>query len=227
MQTRSRGGNETRRKYYPVFLSLAGRKAVVVGGGRVAERKVLSLLDADADVTVVSPALTPRLLKEKTGGRIAHIARAYRTGDARGAFLVVAATESADVNTKVAGDATSLVNVVDVPSLCSFIAPSIVKRGPLQLAISTGGVSPALAKSIRRELEKIYGPEFPPYLRFLRRLRTEALKKIGPGKKRERFLKSVASEDVLRMLRRQGLASVTKKVTEEFKKVAAESRQLY
>jgi precorrin-2 dehydrogenase/sirohydrochlorin ferrochelatase len=205
MQTRSRGGNETRRKYYPVFLSLAGRKAVVVGGGRVAERKVLSLLDADADVTVVSPALTPRLLKEKTGGRIAHIARSYRTGDARGAFLVVAATESADVNTKVAGDATSLVNVVDVPSLCSFIAPSIVKRGPLQLAISTGGVSPALAKSIRRELEKIY----------------------GPGKKRERFLKSVASEDVLRMLRRQGLASVTKKVTEEFKKVAAESRQLY
>ena len=142
--------------YYPAFLNLQEKKAVVVGGGKVAERKVLTLLKAGADVTVVSPLLTSRLRKLKEAKRIRHISRTYRFGDLKDSFLVIAATDSPAVNTKVAEGAPALLNVVDVPFECNFIAPSIVKRGPLVFAISTSGTSPAFAKAVRKEIEKAW-----------------------------------------------------------------------
>ena len=196
--------------YYPVFLNLNGKKAVVVGGGRVAERKVLSLLSAGADITVISPSLTGRLKRALSGGRIRHLARVYRKNDLKGAFLVIAATDSPETNRRVSVDAPSLVNVVDVPAECNFITPSVVRRGPLLLAISTSGTSPALAKTLREELQKSYGPELSEYLKFLKGIRTKAMTAIPQKDKREDFLKGLASEEILALLRTKGFDAVRK-----------------
>lgn len=205
--------------YYPAFLNLLGKKAVVVGGGSIAERKILSLLKVGADITVVSPVITARLSKEETKKSIKHIARCYRKGDLRGSFLVVAATDNPSVNTRVAKDAPSLVNVVDIPGECSFIAPSVIKRGPLTIAISTGGVSPAFSKTIRQELENIYGPETGKYLIFVKDMRKKALAGISDKKRRERFLKDLASVKVLQDLRTKGFQNIRKLVEERFAKL--------
>lgn len=180
--------------YYPIFLTLKGKRCIVVGGGRVAERKTLSLLKTEADITVISPDITKRLKREKENKRIRHIQRAYRNGDLKNAFLVIAATDSRNINRKISEDAPYLINAVDMPSLCNFIVPSIVKRGPLTIAISTSGVSPSIAKAIRKELERFYGPEFARYLRSLEKIRPKALSEIKNKKDRERFLKKLGTE---------------------------------
>ncbi|MGE5299502.1 MAG: bifunctional precorrin-2 dehydrogenase/sirohydrochlorin ferrochelatase, partial [Acidobacteriota bacterium] len=179
--------------YYPAFLNLKSRKAVVVGGGKVAERKVSALLKAGADVTVISPSIAPGLQKELSRKRIIHLSRTYRRGDLRGALLVIAATDSPETNRRVSKDAPALVNVVDVPAECNFIAPSVVRRGPLLLAVSTSGTSPALARTLREELEKSYGPDLSEYLRFVRKVRAKAMTAIPEKDKREAFLKGLAS----------------------------------
>lgn len=191
--------------YYPAFLNLAGKKTVVIGGGRVAERKILSLIKAHAKVKVISPYLTKRLEREKLKGKIKHVCRNYKKGDLTNAFLVITATDSLRINEKISHDAPCLVNVVDMPDLCNFIVPSLVKRGHLQFAISTSGMSPAFAKSIRKELEDIYGLEFSEYLRLLKIIRKRALHELRDKKKRTEFLKSIASEKIIRMLREKGL----------------------
>jgi len=205
--------------YYPAFLNLHGKKAVVVGGGNIAERKALSLLKAGAIVTIVSPAITARLSKEKEKKNLTHIARAYRKGDLRGSVLAIAATDDPFVNTRVAKDSPSLVNVVDVPKECSFIAPSVIKRGPMTIAISTGGVSPAFSKTIRQELEKIYGPEIGQYLSFVGSIRKKALAGISDSKKRERFLKDLASARTVQTLRSAGFEAVRKDIENKLAKL--------
>lgn len=191
-----------RAPYYPVFLDLRGRDCLVIGGGRVAERKALALLRAGARVKVISPSLTPRLGKESAKGGLRHIARRYRKGDLRGAFLAIAAVDSAEENRKVAEDAEGvLLNVVDTPSLCSFIVPSTVKRGPLQIAISTSGASPAMAKAIRKELEALYTARLGRYLSALGEKRREVILGVADAGKRRKLLKPLASADVLKRLR--------------------------
>jgi precorrin-2 dehydrogenase/sirohydrochlorin ferrochelatase len=180
--------------YYPIFLNLKKKKCVVVGGGKIAERKVLSLLKANADVTVISPSLTERLKKESSCGKINHISREYRKGDLKNAFLVIAATASDDINKRVSENATNLINVVDTPSMCNFIVPSVIRRGLLTIAISTSGVSPALSKTIRKEIERLYGPAFGRYLGALKKIREKAMIEIKDKKKRERFFKKLAAD---------------------------------
>jgi precorrin-2 dehydrogenase/sirohydrochlorin ferrochelatase len=187
--------------YYPVFLDLRGKDCLVVGGGKVAERKALGLIRAGANVTVVSPALTTRLGKELSRGRIRHKERKFRVSDLRGVFLVIAATDSEADNIKVAGEKGLLVNVVDRPELCSFIVPSTVRRGPLQIAVSTSGVSPAMARAIREELEGLYGGRFGAYLKRVEGMRAKAMSEIKEQKPRERFLKSLASPGVIGRIR--------------------------
>ncbi len=195
-------------RYYPAFLNLEGKQAVVVGGGAVAERKVAMLLRAGADVTVVSPVLSRSLRNQEARGRITAVKRPYRKGDLNGAFLVVAASDDPAVNSRVSADAPGLVNVVDTPHECTFIVPSIVRRGPLTIAISTSGASPALAKSIRKEIEQLFGKEFSSYLSFARKMRAAALKQIPDQRARQRFLKEIGSPRMLRMLRQHGLPDV-------------------
>jgi len=207
--------------YYPAFLNLQGKKVVVVGGGKVAERKVLTLLRAGAVVTVISPLLTKRLHKAKEAGHMSHLSRTYRKGDLKDSFMVIAATDTPEVNTSVAADAPGLLNVVDVPAECNFIAPSVVERGPLVFAISTGGTSPAFAKAVRREIEISYGKVFSDYLGFVKTLRSRAMQEITDKSAREKFLKGLASGDILEALRTKGLDAVKKSVMARFSKLAA------
>lgn len=150
-------------KYYPVCLQIEGRRCLVIGGGKVAERKVRGLLDSGAEVVVVSPELTAGLAQLRTEGLIAWEARGYEADDVAGFFLVMAATDEQAVQDQVQRDANRhniLLNVADVPEKCNFILPALVKRGSLSLAISTSGKSPALAKRLREELQVWLGEEY-------------------------------------------------------------------
>ena len=150
-------------EYYPVCLRIEGKPCLVVGGGRVASRKAAGLLAAGAVVTVVSPELSSSLDALRRRGAVVWEERGYRPGDAAGFFLVMAATDDEGVQRMVYEDAERLnilVNVADVPQRCNFILPALVRRGPLSIAVSTSGNSPALAKKLRRELEKRFGREY-------------------------------------------------------------------
>ena len=139
-------------RYYPAYLDLTGRRCVVIGAGLVAERKVLQLLASEAQVTLVSPTATDELRRLAGEGELRWIKRAYVRGDLAGAMLAIAATDEEEVNRQVHAEAErekTLLNVVDVTPLCGFIAPSVVERGPVTVAISTGGASPALARKVR------------------------------------------------------------------------------
>ncbi|HDK81611.1 MAG TPA: bifunctional precorrin-2 dehydrogenase/sirohydrochlorin ferrochelatase [Nitrospirae bacterium] len=206
-------------RYYPAFLDLSDRKAVVVGGGKVAERKVRSLVKAGALVEVVSPDLTTGLKTLCDQGKIRHKKRKYRSGDLRGAFIVIAATSSDAVNTKAAQDAEHLVNIIDMPADGNFIVPSLVRRGNLTIAISTEGVSPAISKAVRKEIEQKYDAEFARYLRFVESLRKKAIKEIKDAKKREMFLKSLASTEILATLRNRGFGAASGEVLKALDKV--------
>ena len=144
---------------YPIFLDLSGRRCVVVGGGAVAMRKARKLLQAGAEVVVVSPAVLSEL--ESIGAEIRY--RPYEAGDLEGADLAFTATDSREVNAAVAREARErgvLVNSADKPSEGDFAVPSTLRRGGLQVAVSTGGASPTLARRIRKELEASFGPEW-------------------------------------------------------------------
>ena len=142
--------------YYPVYLNLKGRRCVIVGGGTVAEGKISRLLDSGADICVVSPDATPGIRQFVADGAVRWEQRRYERGDLEGAFIAIAATNVREVNRSIFEEAEQrgvMLNAVDDPPNCSFIAPSIVQRGPVTLAISTGGVSPALARKLRESLQ--------------------------------------------------------------------------
>lgn len=148
---------------YPICLELGGRRCVVVGGGAVAGQKVDGLLDGGGEVVVVSGNVAPGLVKLEVGGQISVIARDFRPGDLAGAFLAIAATDDPEVNAAVHEEAVAsgvLVNSVDDIVHCQFSVPSIVRRGELTVAVSTGGRAPALSKKIRRMLSAQLGPEY-------------------------------------------------------------------
>lgn len=141
--------------YYPVFLNLADKRCVIIGGGTIAQGKIGGLLQAGCRITVISPDATPGIRQAAQRGDVTWLERTYQPGDLEGAFIGVAATNVWHVNREIYEEAERLgvlLNVVDDPDLCSFIAPSVVKREPVTLAISTGGASPALARKLRETL---------------------------------------------------------------------------
>jgi precorrin-2 dehydrogenase / sirohydrochlorin ferrochelatase len=150
--------------FYIACLKLSGRRCVVVGGGEVGLEKVEGLLACDADVTLVAPEAVPALEALAAEGSISWTQRPYAgRDDLEGVFMVIASTDDTDVNIAVYDDAerrAMLVNVVDVPPLCNFILPAIVRTGPLAIAISTAGASPALAKRMKREVSELFGEEY-------------------------------------------------------------------
>ena len=168
--------------YYPVFVNLQGKHCLVVGGGEIATRKVQGLLEAEARVVVVSPHLSQPLADLTAQGLIGYRSRPFRADDVVDCALVIGATDQPDVNMavyKAARDHHVWVNIVDTPEACDFIAPAIVRRGDLQIAISTGGQSPTLAKRIRVQLEELYGSEYARLLETLGRERKRIRHLIG------------------------------------------------
>ena len=192
-------------KYYPVNLDLRGRRCVVVGGGQVAERKTLSLLEAGADVTIVSPSLTPKLTDLVASGKLQQVPVSYQEAHLAGALLVIAATNDLAVNRAVALFCRKkgvLVNVAAPPEESSFIVPSVVERGDLVIAVSTSGASPALAKSIRRKLEQQYGAEYELLLTRLAGVRKRLLEEVGSETGRRQVLEAIVDSNVLELLRK-------------------------
>jgi siroheme synthase-like protein len=162
---------------FPVALELTGRRCVVVGDGDAAEAKVAALLEAGAVVTVVGDEPGPVLRDLETAGRIRLRRRPYRRGDLRGAFLAVAATDDRVVNASVHREATKrrvLLNAVDDPGHSHFAVPSVLRRGDLVVAVSTGGRAPALARKLRLDLEEQLGPEYGELVTLLAEARQEA-----------------------------------------------------
>ncbi|MEX0800014.1 MAG: bifunctional precorrin-2 dehydrogenase/sirohydrochlorin ferrochelatase [Dehalococcoidia bacterium] len=165
-------------RYYPVFLDVAGKPVVVIGGGAVAWQKVSGLLEAGADVTVVSPELHPEIESAVAGGRVRHVAREYEPGDLEGYFLAFVGTDDRSINSVVAQegkDRRVLVNAVDDPPFCDFIMPAIARQGDLTVAVSTSGRSPAMARKMREELEAFLTEDFAVMLDLAAEVRKELL----------------------------------------------------
>jgi len=163
-------------RYYPVFLDIAGKPVVVIGGGEVAFRKVDVLLDAGAVVTVVSPALHEGLRALVTAGKVSHIEREYQPGDVEGYALVFVGTDDRSANAAVAREGKERgvwVNAVDDPPNCDFIMPGVVARGDLIVAVSTSGGSPAMARKMREELEMFLTEDYVLMLELAREVRRE------------------------------------------------------
>ena len=189
-------------QYYPAYLELRGHRCVVIGGGEIAERKVATLLAAGARVTVVSPHLSAGLSALADTHEVVHHARPYRRGDLAGAWLAYAATDDDAVHAEIAAEAAEarvFLNVVDRPQLCGFIVPAIVRRGPVAIAVSTGGASPALAKRLARELDDRVGAEWGLAAEVLGKLRRRL---AGTALvERTRIFAALADEPLLQALR--------------------------
>ena len=192
-------------KYYPIYLNIDYQKCIVVGGGEVAYRKACGLKNSGAKVVVVSPEFCDQLLGAKD--IITLKKKEYEESDINNASLVIASTNSEEVNKKVYCDATKRnipVNVVDQPDLCSFIVPSLIRRGDLCISISTGGTGPALARNIRIALEEQFGPEYADFTDLLSNMRQVVLSTITDGAKRKVVLKRLAGNEFLEMVKSKG-----------------------
>lgn len=183
----------------------------------MAERKTESLLAADARVTVISPSLTAGLAQRAAHGTIEHEAREYREGDLAGACLAYAATDDDVLHEAIAAEADAagvLLNVVDRPPWCNFIVPSILTRGDLTVAVSTGGGSPALARRVRQDLERALGPEYERALEILTRLRRHLQERSLSTVERQRILTGLVASDLLDYLRTPDVAAVDRLLAE-------------
>lgn len=186
-------------EYYPIFLKLAEQPCTVVGGGRVAERKVRGLLKCGARVTVISPELTAGLAVLHEQAKIAWLARAFLEGDLAETFMVIAATDDIEVQRLVHGEASRrrlLLNVADVPDLCGFILPATARSGDLAISVSTAGKSPALARKLRLELEKRFGPEYKVLVELLGLLRPAVMTAGRPQPENEALFNRLLHDDM-------------------------------
>jgi precorrin-2 dehydrogenase/sirohydrochlorin ferrochelatase len=165
-------------RYYPIHLDIQNRHCLVVGGGGVGTRKVKTLLKCGAKVTVVSPEISDRLQNLAESARLTLKPRPYQTEDIEGMFLVIGASDDETLNRQISSDAerrNTLCNIADRPEKCNFILPSIVRRDDLVITISTSGRSPALAKKLRKKLERRFGPEYGDFLKLMGAIRSKLL----------------------------------------------------
>lgn len=195
MRGKKKPGRDEAPSLFPIFLKLQGKKCVIVGGGLIGEGKVMGLVRSGARVVVVAPHVRPALQKLAAAGTLTWRKGNFRPSDLRGAFLVVAATDSIAQNRVISRHCQRLgvlCNAVDDPGHCDFFYPAVVRRGALQIAISTDGRSPALAKRLRAELERQFGPEYAAWLEEVGEQRREILSQNLPAARRAKLLEKIA-----------------------------------
>jgi precorrin-2 dehydrogenase/sirohydrochlorin ferrochelatase len=193
---------------FPMFMKLEGRSCLVVGAGAIGEPKIESLLTSGASVRVIAPQVSPAVAEWARTGAIVWEAREFKATDFDGVFLVIAATSSREVNGAIFHEAQQrniLCNVVDDPEYCDFYYPAVVRRGDLQLAISTNGHSPALAQRIRRELETQFGPEYGEWLEELGKIRQQLFASGMNPDERRRLLHELASREAFERMQAAGM----------------------
>lgn len=189
---------------FPLFLKLENRRCLVVGAGSIAESKIAGLVDTGAHVRVVAPEATPQVRAWARARKIDWQQRVFRPADLRGMFLVVAATPSTALHEKIFRAAQRLgvlCNIVDVPRLCDFYYPAVVRRGALQIAVSTAGQSPALAQRLRKELEDLFGPEYEEWLASVGKAREKVHAKKLKAEERKRLLHELVSQEAFKTFR--------------------------
>ena len=179
--------------YYPINLNLSGREVVVVGGGRIAGRKIMGLMEAMAVVTVISPTLTLELTEYAKEGKLTWKERDFTAADIQDAFLIIAATNHPEINQAVykAAAPHQLISLVDDPEKSNFILPAVLNQGKLSITVSTSGASPILAKKIKREIADQYGPEYKEYVDFLYVCRKKILEEISDPKVKKLLLSEI------------------------------------
>jgi precorrin-2 dehydrogenase/sirohydrochlorin ferrochelatase len=191
--------------YYPVYLQLHEQPCIVIGGGKIAEGKVDGLLAGDATVKIISPELTPHLQDLVAQNKIEYVAREYQHGDLSGAFMVICATDKAEINRQVWEEGSAnrqLVNVVDDTPRCNFIAPSILRKGDLTIAISTAGRAPAIAVRLKERLDREIGPEYERFLELAAHLRAPLAKHIPDFETRKALWYELVDSGILDVLAR-------------------------
>jgi siroheme synthase-like protein len=196
-------GFYTKQSHYPLFLDISGRLCIVIGGGRIAERKVAMLLKFNAKVKLISPIMTVVLSKLSKSGKINVIERKYEAGDLDGASLVFAATNRKEINNRIKEEAETkgiLVNVVDDPALCDFIVPSIVKKNPIIIAISTSGVLPALSKKLRKEISAYITEDYIKYVRIIGKFRKFLINNVTDRKIRSEIMTEINKADMKELI---------------------------
>lgn len=191
-------------RYYPVCLDIQNRNCLVVGGGSVGTRKVTTLLNCGAHVTVVSPAASAHLQELANNGSIILKKRFFRSSDLDSMFLVCSATDNQELNRQIHTEAESLgmlCNVADRPEVCNFILPSIVNRGDLIIAISTSGQSPAFAKKLRKDLEKVFGNEYAQFLKLMGAVRKKLLRQDHRPKAHKHLFEQLINGGLVDMIK--------------------------
>jgi precorrin-2 dehydrogenase/sirohydrochlorin ferrochelatase len=190
--------------YYPIFIDIEDRSVVIIGGGEVCTRKAETMLRYGARVTVVSPAFTAELEGWAGEGRVVLQRKRYDPADLDGANLVIASTDDTAINEQIAADCRARrvpVNVVDVTPLCEFIVPAILEKGSVQIAVSTGGKSPALARTLKEDLQRTIGPEYAEVNDALGTLRESAKSVLPTDVDRKKFFDGIIARGILDMLR--------------------------
>lgn len=198
MATLKTSTSNTEKTYYPLFLDIEGKLCVVIGGGAVAERKVLTLLRCRAVVKIISPKLTKKLRTLAENNTIHIDERPYTPGDLAGASLVIAATDDFATNTAIRDESLHNnipVNIVDKPDMCDFIVPSVIRKGPLTVAISTSGTAPVLAKKLRIDLERCIDKDYIKYARILGSFRRYLGETVKDRRKRSLIMEDIKNMD--------------------------------
>jgi precorrin-2 dehydrogenase len=206
-------------RYLPINLDIRGRRTVIVGGGEVAARKCVSLLTCGGDLTVISPRLARSLQEMHAAGTITHVDREYERGDLSGAFLACAAADDSAVNRAVAEEAKALgilADIADAPGIGSFTMPAVVRRGDFLIAVSTGGASPALARRIREQLGKEFGPEYGTATALLGRLREKQLTEMGTSAYNKKVFNELVDHDLPYMIKNNSVAEIDNLLTKLF-----------
>ena len=193
-----------RYPYYPIYLDIEDRDVVIIGGGNVCARKAETMMKYGARVTIVSPEFTEEIEQWGREGCLALRRKHYDAGDLENANIVIASTDDQRVNEQIAADCRARripVNVVDVTPLCEFIVPAIVESGGIQIAVSTGGKSPALARTLKEDLQRFVGPEYSEVNDLLGSLRDGAKRVLPTDLDRKRFFDGIIARGILDMLR--------------------------
>ena len=204
--------------YYPILVDLQGKEVVVVGGGTVAQRKIETLLEYGAVVSVVSRELTPALNRYFEEGKIKFRGEEFRKGHLDGVFMVIASTDDTSLNHRISQEASKkglLINAVDQPSDCNFIVPAVLRRGDLLIAVSTSGKSPALARKVRKELEEQFGLEYRTLLVIMGNLRKEVLSRGFSQEENSRIFIDIVDSHILEAIRIEDWDEVASILTEK------------
>jgi len=190
--------------YYPIFIDVEDHDVVIIGGGEVCARKAETMMRYGARVTIVSPEFTAEIEQWTRDGKLTIRRKRYEMSDLDGASIVIASTNDTSVNEQIAADARARkvpVNVVDVTPLCEFIVPAIIEKGSVTIAVSTGGKSPALARTLKEDLIRAVGPEYAEVNDLLGSLREGAKKVLPTDTDRKRFFDSLIAAGILDMIR--------------------------